>query len=158
MFHIPGSLLEYARAGSALTYQNVSDEFDKLLRQCLLPDYLEPIEQAISDQLPRATAARFNTDALLRADVKTRFEVYQIAVTAGIMTVEEARAKEGLGSGDIETAPVPPSPPQAYPTTTPTLSMRDIRCRTCSRLLGRAEGAAELRCSHCKTVQLSAVA
>ena len=151
MFHIPGSLLEYARAGSALTYQNVSDEFDKLLRQCLLPDYLEPIEQAISDQLPRATAARFNTDALLRADIKTRFEVYKSAIESGIMDADDARAKEGLGRGDIETAPVPQSPPAAVPRSTPVrASLADVNCPTCSKLVGRAEGHYELWCRHCK--------
>lgn len=150
MFHIPGSLLEYAREGSSLTYQNVSDEFDKLLRQCLLPDYLEPIEQAISDQLPRATAARFNTDALLRADVKTRYEVYQIAVDSGIMTVEEARAKEGLGRGDIETAPVPPSPPQAFPSQTPRLSA--FRCPSCSRKLAESAGPGTRIACRCGTL------
>lgn len=162
MFNYPGSLIEFAREGASLTYQNVASEFDKLMKACLLPNYLEPIEQAMSDLLPRDIVARFNQDAILRADVKTRYEVYGMGASTvdpitgeQLLTVREARAMEGRAPGDIENAPMPASPPSAMPGPIP-LSMREIRCRTCKRLLGRAEGAAELRCAHCKSVQLSA--
>ena len=54
MFNIPGTLLDYAVAGSSLTYQNVGSEFENLLRRCLRPNYLEVIEQTMSDFLVRS--------------------------------------------------------------------------------------------------------
>src|SRR4029078_3752243 len=45
-FGIPGTLLEHFSPGASLTYQNVGQEFDKFIRSCLWPNYLEPIEQA----------------------------------------------------------------------------------------------------------------
>jgi HK97 family phage portal protein len=119
MFGIPGSLLEYQQQGSSLTYQNLEGEFTKFVRACLAPNYLEPIEQALSDLLPRSTVARFNVKGFLRADAKTRAEVYEKLVPIGVMTVELAQKEEGIIPGDVEFAPVPFSPPASVPTSIP---------------------------------------
>ena len=113
MFGIPGVLLEYNMPGSSLTYQSIPDVWVELLRGCLTPTYFEPIEAHISDLLPRTQAARFNTLGLQRADIKTRYDVYTAGIASGVLTVEQAQMQEGLVPGDIETMPVPPSPPQA---------------------------------------------
>lgn len=115
MFKIPGSLLEYQQAGSSLTYQNLEGEFTKFVRTCLAPDYLEPMEQAMSDLLTRSTAARYSVGGFLRADVKTRYEVYQIGIDTGVLTPQLAQEYEGIVPGNVEYASVPPSPPQAIP-------------------------------------------
>jgi hypothetical protein len=85
---------------------------------CLRPNYLEVMEQTISDFLTRSTVARFNTDYLTLADVKTRWDVYNAAVP--VIGQEEAaqmaREGEGLAPGDVENAPIPFAPPQAIPT------------------------------------------
>jgi HK97 family phage portal protein len=146
MFGIPGTLLEYNMPGSSLTYQSVPDVWIEFLRGCLSPSYLEPIEAQMSDLLPRTQAGRFNTDGLQRADVKTRYEVYEKGIASGVLSVEQAQQQEGFLPGSIETMPVPPSPPQAIAG----LSLRDIRCPACSRLVGRVDGRAELYCRHCK--------
>ena len=156
MFGIPGSLMEYQQAGSSLTYQNLEGEFTKFVRTCLQPLYLEPIEQALSDVLTRSTSARFNVKSFLRADVKTRFEVHGIAIDKGIYDPEYAQREEGILPGDVEFAPVPFAVPQAVPTSVPTpataaLSMRDVRCPRCARLVVRASGSVEGWCRHCKT-------
>lgn len=121
MFGIPGSLLEYQSSGSSLTYQNLEQEFTKFVRTCLAPDYLEPIEQQLSDLLSRSTVARFNVVGFQRADVKTRWEVYKLAVD--VLGQEEAasiaRTGEGIIPGDVEFAPIPFSPPAALPTSLP---------------------------------------
>lgn len=121
MFGIPGKLLEYAAPGSSLTYQNIAEVFTDFVRSCLSINYLEPIEQAMSDLLPRTTAARFNVEGLLRADIKTRFEVYEKAVT--VFGPEDggeyARIREGLSPGNIEMAPVPYAFPAAVPARIP---------------------------------------
>lgn len=159
MFQMPGSLLEYSTPGSSLTYQNIATEFDKFLRGCLLPNYLEPIEQAMSDLLPRSWVCRFNTDALLRADIKTRFEVYESAITkSGVLTVEEARAKEGMAPGDIENAPVPFAPPQALPSSIPPgppITLADFRCPSCHRKLAEQAGSGTQITCRCGTLAVA---
>jgi HK97 family phage portal protein len=152
MFGIPGSMMEYAVAGSSLTYQNVGQELDKFTRVCLQPFYLEPIEQALSDLLPRSTTARFNAKGLLRADIKTRFDVHAIAIAQGIYDAEEAQRQEGLIPGDVEYAPVLFAPPAAVPRliSQERSELRDVRCHRCARLVGRVGGPAELYCRHCK--------
>ena len=119
MFSIPSTLLNYAVQGSTITYQNVGQVADDFLRQCLLPHYLEPMEQAMSDLLTRATIGRFNVEALLRADIRTRYDVYNVGIPLGVISVEEARAAEGFGPGDVENRPVPFAPPAAVPASLP---------------------------------------
>jgi HK97 family phage portal protein len=154
MFGIAGSLLEYQQPGSSLTYQNLEGEFTKFVRTCLQPLYLEPIEQALSDLLPSSTASRFNVDGFLRADVKTRYEVHQIAIGSGIYDAAYAQEVEGIAPGNVEFAPVPFAPPQAIPapiTRAASTAMRDVRCPKCRRLIVRAAGPIEGVCKHCKT-------
>jgi HK97 family phage portal protein len=115
MFNIDATLLNAATMGSSITYQNVGSEFDKFLRMCLRPNYLEAIEQTMSDLLPRAVVSRFNTDSLTLADTKTRYDTYGVGIDKGIISADEARSFEGLAAGDVENAAVPPAVPQAIP-------------------------------------------
>jgi HK97 family phage portal protein len=119
MFGIPGFLLEYSPEGSSMTYQNVQEVFIQFLRTCLGPNYLEPIEQAMSDLLTRSTVARFNVDGLLRADIKTRYEVYKTGIESGVLSPEQAQQMEGITPGDIEVAPVPFALPASVPVRIP---------------------------------------
>src|SRR5262249_14544208 len=119
MFGIPGALLEYSSPGSSLTYQNIQQVLDEFTRVCLWPQYLEPIEQAMSDLLTRSTICRFNTGALLRSDPLTRAQVYNLLIPLGVMSVEQAQQQEGILPGDVERAPVPFSVPQAIPVKLP---------------------------------------
>lgn len=109
MFGIPSHLLQYSQPGSSLTYQNVADVATEFVRFGLAPGYLEPIEQEMTDLLTRSTVARFDVNGIMRADIKTRFEVYKSAVD--VFGPEEgaayARREEGLAPGSVETAPVP---------------------------------------------------
>jgi len=152
MFRVPGSLLEYQASGASLTYQNLEGEFTKLIRTCLQPLYLEPIEQAMSDLQPRSIISRFNVKGFLRADIKTRFEVYGMAIDKGIYDAAYAQQEEGILPGDVEYAPVPFSTPQSIPAPlrAASLEMRDVRCPQCQRLVVRASGAVEGWCRHCK--------
>lgn len=107
MFGVPGSLLEFQQEGSSLTYQNLEGEFTKMVRGCLRPGYLEPIEQTMTDLLVRSIVSRFNTEPIENPDMKTRYEVYGLGIDKGIIDVAYAQAKEGLLPGDVENAPVP---------------------------------------------------
>jgi hypothetical protein len=149
MFGIAGTLLEYQQPGSSLTYQNLEGEFTKFIRGSLRIGYLETIEQAMSDLLTRSTVSLFNTEQLEAPDVKTRFEVYQLAkdVFGDQEAADYARRREGLAPGNVENAPVPSAPPVSVPRL---MSMREVRCPKCTRLVGRAEGRAELYCRYCK--------
>lgn len=107
MFGIPGRLLEYAESGTSVTYANVGDLATELVRLTLAPLYLEQIEQAFSDLLPRGHEVRFDVEGFQRADVKTRFEVYEKAIALGIITAEDAAKDEGKAPGSREVQPVP---------------------------------------------------
>lgn len=161
MFSMPGALIEYQMGGSSLTYQNQSDIWNDFQRRCLSPHYLEPIEQEISDLLTRATVARFNLDQLLRADPKARAEVYEKLVPIGVMSVEEAREREGYAPGAVDYAPVPLAPPQAVPTLLPInrTGMELVRCqhphptqpnKVCNYSFGAVTPPYKLFCHRCK--------
>ena len=154
IFGIPGKFAEYVQSGTSLTYQNLEMAFTDLIKSCLQPLYLEPIEQDMSDLLTRSTVARFNVKGFLRADIKTRFEVHGIAIDKGIYGPEFAGREEGILPGDVEYAPVPFPAPSAIPTIPRVAStaMRDVRCPTCNRLLGRTDGRMEGWCRHCKAL------
>lgn len=157
MFGIPATLLDTSVAGSSLTYQNLETEFGKFIRGCLWPNYLEPVEQTMSDLLTRSIVSRFNVDALQRADVKTRYEVYKLGGESGVLSSEEARQIEGLDAGDVETAPMPFAPPQAVPSMLP-IQTRDedgpVRCPSCgkSRFVVESREPLRMRCIRCRAL------
>ena len=154
IFGMPGSLLEYQMPGSSLTYQNLEGEFTKLIRTCLQPLYLEPIEAAMSDLLTRSTAARFNIKSFLRADAHTRFRIHKLAIDAGIYDVVHAQREEGILPGDIEYAAVPPSPPTAIPSSLPRTASRtearEVRCPKGHLLAELASPPYRFTCFRCK--------
>lgn len=111
MYGIAPELLEHGMVGggSALSYRNLSDLGTDLIRFCLVPGYLEPTEQAISDLLPRSTIARFNVDELERADAETRFRIYESGIRSGVLTADDGKRAEGMLPGSPQYAPVPPN-------------------------------------------------
>lgn len=160
MFGIPGSLLEYSMPGASLTYQNVEGEYMKFLRTCLQPNYLEPLEQEMSDLLTRTHTTRFNTNEVTRADIKTRSEVFKTLVEAGVAKEVAAQIVgfETLDPDAINVAPVPASPPGAnidrvFPDVRTAITAGEVRCdgmvtkrqngisriSRCNRLLSKGE-------------------
>jgi phage portal protein BeeE len=85
-------------SGATVTYQNVDAIASLLVKVTILPKYLAPVEAALSVLVPRTKSVRFSLAELTRADLATRFAVYAQAITAGILTAEEARSMEGWGS------------------------------------------------------------
>jgi HK97 family phage portal protein len=149
MFGIPGKFAEYVQSGTSLTYQTLESALKDLVVTCLQPLYLEPIEQDMSDLQTRTTVTRFNVKGFLRADPKTRAEIYQILVPLGVMTVEQAQEEEGYRPGDVEYAPVPFSPVTPVPIRAASLG---VRCPSCNKLIARALGpGSELDCPRCKS-------
>lgn len=107
LFGIPAHLLAYGLSGANLTYTNLAEVSAELVRFTLWPQYLEPIEQAISDLLTRSTVARFDLSELLRPDHKTRMEIHEIAIRSGVYDARHAQEVEGLAPGAPATAPIP---------------------------------------------------
>ncbi len=93
-----------------------------------LRPWLTCIEQALSRLLPRGVFVKFNIDGLLRGDVKTRWEAYQLGRDSGVYSVNDIRMKEDeppIGpEGDIRLqpmnfAPLGYEPPEPTPPTQP---------------------------------------
>lgn len=154
MFNMPGALIEYQMGGSSLTYQNQENIWGDFQRRCLSPHFLEPIEQELSDLMTRSTAARFNLKQLLRADPKTRAEVYNLLVPLGILSPEEARQSEGYTPGSVDYASVPPQLPAATPERLPfqRTASEPAHCSKChKRLADSAPPGWSTTCPRCKT-------
>lgn len=106
LFGIPAVWLNLGIDGSSLTYANVEDLARNYL-QITLSTYLNSIEQAFTDLLPRTQQARFKLDALLRANLAGRVDQYEKLIPLGVMSAEEARLSEGMTIPDGAVTPPP---------------------------------------------------
>jgi HK97 family phage portal protein len=111
VFRIPSHLLNAGSGGDSLTYSTSESMSADFLKYSLTP-WLRRIELAISgdrDLAFQRQFVKFEVDGLLRADAKTRAEVYTAALDplTGWMRREEVRRLEDL--------------PQEPPTTQPTV-------------------------------------
>jgi phage portal protein BeeE len=66
------------------------------LRTFSLLPWQRRIESALDAQFPRGTSLKIASEGLLRADTKTRYDAYKVALDAGWVTVDEVRALEDL--------------------------------------------------------------
>lgn len=82
--------------GSSLTYATTESLFRTLVVNTLNPTYLERIASTFTDMLPNGEYAQFNTDELLKADLKSRYDSYKVGLDAGFLDVEDVRKLEGL--------------------------------------------------------------
>jgi phage portal protein BeeE len=76
-----------------MTYANVEQQQINFVMFTLRP-WLVVLEHAFSALLPDRQYVKFNSDALIRADLKTRWEVNQIRLNLGAANVDEIRAQE----------------------------------------------------------------
>lgn len=91
MFGVPAYML--GAPTDSNTYANVEARHRELYQTTLLP-WITRMEAVLDAQLPRGTSVRIEVDGFLRADTKTRFETYKIAVELGVLTVDEVRELE----------------------------------------------------------------
>jgi HK97 family phage portal protein len=103
-------------AGSSLTYATV-EQNQLEYTTSTLRFWAELLEGRFFGLLPQRQYVKFNLDALVRADVKTRWEVHQIAKTLGARNVDEIRALEdepplpnGQGQSYAPPAAIPANP------------------------------------------------
>jgi HK97 family phage portal protein len=82
-----------AASGDSLTYANVEMRSLDFLTYTVGP-WLTRIETALTDLVARGTYVKFNSGALLRTDLKSRYESYSIALASGFLTLDEVRELE----------------------------------------------------------------
>jgi Phage portal protein len=80
--------------GDSLTYNTVEQSTLQVI-EALRP-WLVRLETAFYDLLPSNRYCRFNSDALLKTDLKTRTEIYQMQRSFGMRSVDEIRDTEDL--------------------------------------------------------------
>lgn len=82
------------KSGDSLTYNTVEQNQLQVIES--LRPWLVRLEYAFSDLLPSKRVVVFNTDALLKTDLKTRTEIYQIRRNMGMQTTDELRELDDL--------------------------------------------------------------
>lgn len=80
-------------SGGSMTYQNVEQQALNFVTYTMRP-WFSRVEEALTAHLRPAEYAKFNADAIVRADLKTRMEAHEIALRTGMETQDEGRALE----------------------------------------------------------------
>jgi HK97 family phage portal protein len=109
---MPASLMLATVEGSAMTYSNVEQDWIAFTRFTLM-GYLRKIENALTELTAAGQTVRFKLETLLRSDTKTRYEAHNLGITAGFLTINEARAIEGyapLSAAELAAAKPAPAP------------------------------------------------
>ena len=93
-----------ADSGNSLTYANVEMRSIDFLTYAINP-WLVRLETALTDLVPRGQYVKFNAGGLLRTDLKTRYESYEIGLRAGFLTRDEVRQLEDREPLSVAAAP-----------------------------------------------------
>lgn len=89
-FDVPGDLIDAAIQSGSITYANITQRNLQFLIMHLGPTLIRR-ENALSRLLPKPRFVKFNVDALLRMDAKTRADTFKVAIDSRILTPTEAR-------------------------------------------------------------------
>lgn len=92
VYGIPPEMIG-GETGASMTYANVEQQQINFVMFTLRP-WLVVLEHAFSAILPDRQYVRFNADALVRADLATRWQTYQIAAEIGAKSVDDIRRLE----------------------------------------------------------------
>lgn len=123
-FHVPVSLLSSSAGGAA--YASVEHRSIEYVQHAVVP-IVRRLESAYSRLIPGDdTYIRFNVDALLRGDRKTRAESNAIELQNGVITRDEWRAREDMP---------PAADGEGGYLRTPNNSMTDVRIEDASKLI-----------------------
>jgi HK97 family phage portal protein len=112
---VPEWLLVAALNGSSMQYANVAQALDTFMRVTGQPEYLSPIESALSTAVPRTQSVRFSTTELFRLAEGDRITTEAAAIGAGIYTLPEVRRSHGLPVEDAPRIPPALAPTPAAP-------------------------------------------
>lgn len=92
--HIPPEMVG-GDSGSSMTYGTLETNQMALDVRALMPIYTR-LERALSRMMARPRYVRFNADATVRADLRTRAEVAEIQLRSGQRSPDEVRAKDEM--------------------------------------------------------------
>lgn len=81
--------------GDSLTYATQEQETLSIITDTLRP-WLRRWETLLGTCLPKTQYVRFDTDALLKTDLLTRYQIFQLQRNNGLRTVDELRAQDDL--------------------------------------------------------------
>jgi HK97 family phage portal protein len=98
--------------GKSLTYSTVEGDTLHELTWAVRP-WLVRLEQVFTQLLPRPQFLRFNADAMIRVDLKSRYEAHQISLQNEWQTINEVRALEDKPPVSWGDEPRPKQPVQA---------------------------------------------
>lgn len=121
IYHMPPEMIG-GEAGSSLTYSTVELNTIRYATEALTP-WIARLEETFSSWLPSPDFVKFNLDAMIRVDTKTRYEVHQIARNIGLNNIDELRALE-------DRAPLPDGQGEDYTplaAKTPTPAAKETR-------------------------------
>lgn len=95
-FTIPPEMIGTSSGGTkSLTYANREQRALDFVTFSVVP-WLTRLEDAWSSLLPSGQYVKFDTSALLRSDMKGRYDAYAVAIDSGVLSVDEVRAHENL--------------------------------------------------------------
>ena len=95
IFGVPPEMIG-GDTGSSLTYSTVEQNTINFITYTLRP-WLVRIEEAFTEAFMKpGDYLRFNVDAMIRTDLKTRHEIFQIDRTIGFKNIDELRALDDL--------------------------------------------------------------
>lgn len=100
------------QAANSLTYS--TEELRQINRAANMRPYLTRLERGLSRLMPLKQFIKFNIDATMRVDLKTRTEVIGAQIADGRLSVNEARALEDnppVTGGDFHNVPAPTAAP-----------------------------------------------
>jgi HK97 family phage portal protein len=92
IFGVPPEMIA-AESGNSQTYANIESRDLSLLKYAVGP-WLRRLERAMTTLVSRSQYVKFNAAALLRTDLKTRYESYEIGLRNRFITIEEVRDLE----------------------------------------------------------------
>lgn len=98
----------FGASSGAVTYGNRSDDSLQRITDSYMPVCVG-FEQAWSRLLPGRNCVRADIEALMRSTPRERIELLKLKLDAGLITLDEARAEEGLPP--LPPKPTPPAPP-----------------------------------------------
>ena len=111
LFRIPPPMLGINAPG-AVSYASVEQQSINYVVHTLRP-YLERLEQALSQLLPAGSGnkpyLKFNVAGLLRGDLKSRYEAYNVGILAGFLTYDDVRRLEDMPpipNGSVQRVPL----------------------------------------------------
>jgi HK97 family phage portal protein len=102
-------------AGDSMTYKNIEQDQISFITDTLRP-WLRRLELAFFDVLPARRYVAFNADALLKLDIKSKWETYAIQRTMGARSIDSILEQEDMEPlpGGVGAENVPLSMLDAY--------------------------------------------